>query len=107
MAWGQCRTLCLSQNRRMSVGLQIRFLRATAFPISTYGCESCNKKSSDKKSVDAFELWCYKAQCIMDGEEDNQLGVRQDCVCLLLRMRFFGHVVRQNSIEKRLIQGKG
>ena len=44
----------------MSLGLKVRFLRATAFPIAIYGCESWAMTSGDKKRVDAFEMWCYR-----------------------------------------------
>ena len=45
------------KGRGMSLGLKVRFLRATAFPIAIYDCESWAMKSGDKKRVDAFELW--------------------------------------------------
>ena len=48
------------KSRGMSLGLKVRFLRATAFPIAIYGCESWAMTSGDKKRVDAFELWCYR-----------------------------------------------
>ena len=48
------------KNRGMSLGLKVRFLRATAFPIDIYGCESWAMTSGDKKRADAFELWCYR-----------------------------------------------
>ena len=48
------------QSRGMSLGLKVRFLRATAFPIAIYGCESWAMTSGDKKRVDAFEMWCYR-----------------------------------------------
>ena len=40
--------------------------------------------SGDKKRVDAFELWCYRRlllKGVMDGEENEQMGVGEDCVC--------------------------
>ena len=45
------------KSRGMSLGLKVRFLRATAFPIAIYGCESWAMTSGDKKRVDAFEMW--------------------------------------------------
>ena len=48
------------QSRGMSLGLKVSFLRATAFPIALYGCESWAMTSGDKKRVDAFEMWCYR-----------------------------------------------
>ena len=48
------------KSRGMSLGLKLRFLRVTAFPVAIYGCESWTMISGDKKCVDAFELWCYR-----------------------------------------------
>ena len=38
------------------MGLMV--LRATAFPIAIYGCESWAMTSADRKRVDASEVWC-------------------------------------------------
>ena len=43
------------KRRGMCLRLKVRFLRATAFPIAIYGCESWAMTSGDKKRVDAFE----------------------------------------------------
>ena len=51
------------KSRGMALGLKVRFLWATAFPIAIYGCETWAIISGDKKRVDAFELycaWCYR-----------------------------------------------
>ena len=48
------------KSRGMSLGLKVRFLRATAFPIAIYACESWTMTSGDKNRVDAFEMWCYR-----------------------------------------------
>ena len=50
----------------------------------------------------------------MDGEEKEQMGVGEDWVCFDVekeylserKMRIFGHIVRKNGMEKRLMQGK-
>ena len=65
-------TLYIWKSRGLSLGLKVRFLRATAFPIAIYGCESWAMTSGDKKRVDAFELWCYR----------RLLSVSQIATCL-------------------------
>ena len=53
----------------MSLGLKVRFRRATAFAIAIYGCESWAMASGEKKRVDAFEMWYYRRRlrvsCVM------------------------------------------
>ena len=51
------------KSRSMRLGLKARFLSATVFPIATYGCKSWAMTSGEKKSVDAFGLWCYRTGC--------------------------------------------
>ena len=103
------------KSRGMSLGLKVRFLRATAFPIAVYGCESWAMTSGDKKRVDAFELWCYRRLLRVSWVErkTNKWVLEKIGSVRMLRksmaerkMRFFGHIVRKNGMEKRLMQGK-
>ncbi len=48
------------KSRGLSIGLEVRILRATVFSIATYGCESWVMTKNDKKRIDAFEVWCYR-----------------------------------------------
>ena len=69
------------KSRGMSLGLKVRFLRATAFLIAIYGCESWAMTSGDKKRVDALEVTVVlskTAQVVMGGEENEQMSVRED-----------------------------
>ena len=49
----------------------------------------------------------------MDREENEQMGDGEYWVCIDVekdtserKMRFFGHIVRKNGMEKRMMQGK-
>ena len=105
------------KSRGMNLGLKVRFLRATAFPIAIYGCKSwaLTRLSGDKKRFDAFELWCYRRLLRVSWTErkTNKWVLEQIGSVLMLRksmsemkMRFFDHLVRKNGMEKRLMQGK-
>ena len=103
------------KSRGMSLGLKVRFLRATAFPIAIYGCESWAMTSGDKKRVDAFELWCSRRLLRVSWVErkTNKRVLEKIGSVFMLRksmaerkIRFFGHIVRKNGMEKRLMQGK-
>ena len=92
----------------MSLGLKVRFLRATAFPIAIYGCESWAMTSGDKKRVDAFEMWCYRRLLRVSWTErnTNKWVLEKIGSVFMLRksmserkMRFFGHIVRKNGME--------
>ena len=111
----QFRTWSIWKSRGMNLGLKVRFLRATAFPIAMYGCESWVMPSGDKKRADAFERWCYRILLRVSWVESktNKWVLEKIGSVLMLRksmaerkMRFFGHIVRNNGMEKRLMQGK-
>ena len=103
------------EEQRYELGLKLRFLRATAFPIAIYGCGSWTMTSGDKKRVDAFELWCYRRLLGVSWKEKktNKWMLEKIGSVLTLRksmserkMRFFGHIVRKNDMKNRLLQGK-
>ena len=103
------------KSRGTSLGLKVRFLRATAVPIAIYGCESWAMTSGDKKLVDAFELWCYRRLLmgLWMERKTNKCVLEKIRYVLMLtkslaerKMRLFGHIVRKNGMEKRLMQGK-
>ena len=35
-------------------------VKATAFPVVKYGCESWTIKKAEHQRIDAFELWCWR-----------------------------------------------
>ena len=35
-------------------------MKATAFPVVTYGCESWTIKKAENRKIDVFELWCWR-----------------------------------------------
>ena len=52
MGWGAVQNMVsIWKSRGMSLGFKVRFLRVTAFPIASYGCESWVMTSGDKKRV--------------------------------------------------------
>ena len=48
------------QRYEFGTQIEVHLIRATAFPIAIYGCQSWTMTSGDKKRVGAFELWCYR-----------------------------------------------
>ena len=37
-----------------------RLIKAMVFPVVMYGCESWTVKKAEHRSIDAFELWCWR-----------------------------------------------
>ena len=47
------------KSRDITLPTKVRLLKAMAFPVVMYGCESCTIKKAVPRRIDAFELWCW------------------------------------------------
>ena len=56
--------LCLHKiilkSRDITLPTKVRLLKAMAFPVVRYGCESWTIKKAEHLRIDAFELWCWR-----------------------------------------------
>ena len=48
------------KSRDVTLPTKVRLVKATVFPVVTYGCESWTTKKSERQRIDAFELWCWR-----------------------------------------------
>ena len=39
---------------------KVLLVKAMAFPVVMYGCESWKVKKVERRRIDAFELWCWR-----------------------------------------------
>ena len=46
--------------RDITLSTKVHLVKATVFPVVTYGCESWTIKKAECQRIDAFELWCWK-----------------------------------------------
>ena len=48
------------KSRDITWPTKIRLVKAMAFPVVMYGCESWTVKKAECQRIDAFELWCWR-----------------------------------------------
>ena len=48
------------KSRNVTLPTKVRLVKATVFPVVTYGCESWTIKKSESQRIDAFELWYWR-----------------------------------------------
>ena len=48
------------KSRDIALPTKVHLVKAMAFPIVMYGCESWIIKKTECQRIDAFELWCLK-----------------------------------------------
>ena len=49
----------LLKSRDIALPTKDHLVKAIAFPIVVYGCESWTIKKAERRRIDAFELWCF------------------------------------------------
>ena len=48
------------KSREITLPTKVHLVKATVFPVVTYGCESWTVKKVERRRIDAFELWCWR-----------------------------------------------
>ena len=48
------------KSRDITLPMMVHLVKAMAFPVVTYGCESWTVKKAECRRIDAFELWCWR-----------------------------------------------
>ena len=103
------------KNRDIILSTKVHLVKAVAFPVVMYGCESWTIKKAECRT-DAFELWCWRRllRVPWTARRSNQSILREistECslegLRLKLKLQYFGHLMRTgDSFEKTLMLGK-
>ena len=48
------------KSRDITLPTKIRLVKALVFPVVMYGCESWTVNKAECRTIDAFELWCWR-----------------------------------------------
>ena len=102
--------------KSITLSIKLRLVKAMAFPVVMYGCESWTIKKAERQRIDAFELWCWKRllRVPWTTRRSNQSilkeishGCSLERLMLKLKLQYFGHLMRRaDSFEKTLMLGK-
>ena len=95
---------------------KVHLVKAMAFSVVTYRCESWTIKKVEHQRIDAFELWCWRRllRVLCTARRSNQSILKEispeyswEGLMVKLKLQYFGHLMwRTNSFEKTLILGK-
>ena len=104
------------KSRDITLPTKVHLVKAMAFPVVMYGCESWTIKKAERRRTDAFELWCWRRLLSVPwaARRSNQSILKEispeyslEGLMLKLKRQYFGHLVRRiNSLEKSLMLGK-
>ena len=48
------------KSRDITLPTKVHLVKAMAFPVVIYGCESWTVKKAESRRIDAFEVWCWR-----------------------------------------------
>ena len=104
------------KSRDITLPTKARLVKAMAFPVDMYGCESWTIKKAEHRRIDAFELWCWRRllRVPWTARRSNQSILKEispkyslEGQMLKLKLQYFGHLMRTaDSLEKILMLGR-
>ena len=103
------------KSRDITLPTKVCLVKPTVFPLVMYGCESWTVKKAEHRTIDAFELWCWRRllrvpwtargsnQSIL---KETSPGCSLEGLMLKLKLQYFGHLMRRvDSLEKTVMLG--
>ena len=96
---------------------KFHLVKAVAFPVLIYGCESWTIKKTERRRIDAFELWCWRRllRVTLTARRSNQFILKEispeyslEGLMLELKLQYFGHLMqRTDSLWQLVVNGVG
>ena len=90
------------KSRDIALSTKVRLVKAMAFPVVVYGCESWTIKKAEHQRIDAFELWCWRKllRVPWTARRSNQSILKEispeyslEALMLKLKFQYFGHLM--------------
>ena len=104
------------KSRDVTLPTKVHLVKAMAFPVVMYRCESWTVKKAECQRIDDFELWFWRRllRVPWTARRSNQSILREispgsllEGLMLKLKLQYFGHLMRRaGSLEKTLMLGK-
>ena len=87
------------KSRNITLPTKVCLVKAVAFPVVMYGCESWTIKKAECQRIDAFELWCWRrllsVPCIAGSTQSIIKEINTEYslegLMLKLKLQYFVH----------------
>ena len=103
------------KSRDITLPTKVHLVKAMVFPVVMYGCENWTVKKAKHRTIDAFEVWCWRRLlrvCWISRRSNQSIlkeispGCSLEGLMLKLKLQYFGHLMRRvDSLEKTLMLG--
>ena len=104
------------KSRDITLLTKVHTVKAIAFSVVMFGCESWTIKKAEHQRIYAFELWCWRrlVRVPWTARRSNKSILKEISpeyslkrLMLKLKLQYSGHLIqRTDSLEKTLMLGK-
>ena len=103
------------KSRDVTLLTKVHLVKAMAFPVVMYRCDSWTIKKAEHQRINAFELWCWRFLRVpWTAWKSNQSILKEinseyslEGLMLKPKLQYFGHLMRRaDSLEKTLMLRK-
>ena len=90
------------KSRDITLPTEVLLVKAMVFPVVMYGCESWTTNKAEWRTIDAFELWCWRRllRVPWTARRSNQSILKEispkyslEGLMLKLKLQYFGHLM--------------
>ena len=94
-------------SRDITFPTKVQLVKAVAFPVVMYGCESWTIKKAEHQRINAFEMWCWRrlSRVPWTARRSNQSILKEISseyslagLMLNLKLQYFGHLIRRTEL---------
>ena len=104
------------KRRDITLLTKVCLVKAVVFPVVVYACESWTIKKSERRRIDAFELWCWRRllRVPWTARRSNQSVLKEinpehslEGLMVKMKLQYSGYLMQIiDSFEKNLMLGK-
>ena len=90
------------KSRDITLLTKVQLVKAMVFPVVMNGCESWTVRKTERRRIDAFELWCWRRllRVPWTARRSNQSILKEISpeislkgMMLKLKLQYFGHLM--------------
>lgn len=105
----------MAQSKNITKKIKIALVDALVFPVFSYACETWVIQASDRKRIDAFEMWVWRRLLRIpwtarrtNASVLNEIKPTQrlSSVTYSRILKLFGHISRHDTMERFVVQGQ-
>ena len=104
------------KSRDITLPTKVHLVKAMVFTVVTCGCESWTVKKTERRRIDALEVWCWRRllrvpwtakRANLSILKEISPGCSLEGLMLKLKLQYFAHLMRRvDSLEKTPMLGK-